>query len=115
MSSPCSFPMVLHSVWNHLSTISSSLAPSYPDCFNMFTNSGFQSSSKKPFLGFSGLTFRLRTLTIGSSLFFEPFLFFFLIVVFAVFLTFMLTLYHISDYLSTSFYKQSTFSGYCHL
>src|SRR6056300_2024765 len=89
MSSPCSLPMVWHSVWNHLSTISSSLSPWYPDCFNMFTNSSFQSSSKKPFLGFSGLTFRLRTFTTGSSLFFGPFLFFFLIVVFAVFLTFM--------------------------
>src|SRR6056300_907621 len=111
---PCSLPMVLHSVWNHLSTISSSELPWYPDCRSMFTNSSFQSSSKKPFLGFSGFTFKFNTLTIGSSLFLEPFLFF-LMVVFAVFLTFMLILYHISDYLSTSFYKQNISSGYCHL
>src|SRR6056300_1665253 len=110
---PCSLPMVLHKVWNHLSTISSSVCPWYPDCFNIFTNSSFQSSSKNPFLGFSGFTFKFNTLTMGSSLFLEPLLFFFLIVVFAVFLTFMLTLYHISDYLSTFFYKLSIFSGYC--
>src|SRR5210317_550049 len=99
---PCSLPMVLQSVWNHLSTISSSDSPWYPDCFSMFTNSSFQSSSKNPFLGFSGLTLRLRTLTIGSSLFLEPFLFFFLIVVFAVFFTFIIRLYFIFTFLSTS-------------